>query len=128
MRSGSASVPSTLSGVQEALQLAGARRVLQLAQRLGLDLADTFARDRELLPDLLQSVVGVHADAEAHAQHTLLAGRQRRQHAGRGLAQIGLDRRLQRQHRELVLDEVTQMAEIGRARLNSSHSQISYAV
>ena len=62
--------------------------MLELAQRLGFDLADALAGDRELLADLFERVVGVHADAEAHAQHALLARRQRREHARRRLAQI----------------------------------------
>ena len=37
--------------------------MLQLAQGLGLDLADALAGDRELLADFLQRVVGVHAIA-----------------------------------------------------------------
>src|SRR5258708_24813862 len=70
--------PST---VQEAAQFPRPRGVLQLAQGLGLDLADAFAGDAELLADLFEGVVGVHADAEAHAQHAFFTGRQRRQHA-----------------------------------------------
>jgi len=42
------------------------------------------------------------ADAEAHAQHALLARRQRRQHAGRGLPQVRVDRCVNRQDRVLV--------------------------
>jgi hypothetical protein len=41
-------------------------------------------------------VVGIHADAEAHAQHALLARRERGENAGRGLAQVRLDRRVDR--------------------------------
>src|SRR5918999_3588696 len=74
--------------VEEAAQHARAARVLELAQRLGFDLANALARHRELLADLFQRVVGVHADAEAHAQHAFLAWRERRQYAGRGLAQV----------------------------------------
>src|SRR5215472_18560851 len=37
------------------------------SQRLGFDLADALARDRELTADLLQRAVSVHADAKAHA-------------------------------------------------------------
>src|SRR6202008_1533534 len=59
--------------IQEAPHLPRAGRVLQLAQRLGLDLADALAGDAELLTDFLQRMVGVHADAEAHAQHAFLA-------------------------------------------------------
>src|SRR5215218_6078707 len=75
------------SVIQKAPQLPRPRRVLELAQGLGLDLADALAGDRELLADLFQRMVGVHADAEAHAKHALLARRQRRQHPGRALAQ-----------------------------------------
>src|SRR5215475_4897248 len=64
------------SVVQEAPQLARPARMLELAQCLGLDLTDALARHRELLTDLFQRVVGVHADTEAHAQHAFLARRQ----------------------------------------------------
>src|SRR5436190_11485526 len=98
------------SAVEEAAEFPRATRVFQLAQRLGFDLSDAFAGDAELLADLFEGVVGVHADAEAHAQDALLARRQRRQHAGRGLAQVRLDGRVDRQDRVLVLDEVAQVA------------------
>ena len=38
--------------------------MLQLPQRLGLDLPDALARQRELLADRWQRVFGAHADAE----------------------------------------------------------------
>src|SRR5271157_5932327 len=66
--------------VQKTSQFSGARRMFQFAQRLGLDLADAFARDRELLADFLERMVGVHADAESHAQHALLARGEGSQH------------------------------------------------
>src|SRR5688500_16353182 len=80
--------------IQEASELAAPARMLEFAERLGLDLADTFAGDRELLADLFERVVGVHADAEAHAQHAFLAGRQRCQNAGCRLAEVRLDCRV----------------------------------
>ena len=52
---------------EEAPKLLGARRMPQLAQRLGFDLADTFACDVVLLADLFERMVGGHFDAEAHA-------------------------------------------------------------
>ena len=44
-----------------------ARRMSELADGLGLDLADTLAGDREALPDLLQGVIDALADPEPHA-------------------------------------------------------------
>src|SRR5215472_10918801 len=82
----------------------------ELAQRLGLDLADALARHRELVADLFQRVVLVNADAEAHADYTLLARRERGERARRGLAQVRLDGGVDRQDRVLVLDEI---AEVG---------------
>jgi hypothetical protein len=61
------------SVVEEGAEFTAPRRMLQLPQRLRLDLADAFAGNRELLADFFQRVVGVHADAEAHAQHAFLA-------------------------------------------------------
>src|SRR5688572_2666943 len=97
------------SVIEETPQLPAPRRVLQLPQRLRLDLADALARHRELLADLLERVVGVHADAEAHAQHALLARCQGCKHPCRCLAQVGERRRLERLDRILVLDEVAEM-------------------
>src|SRR5690606_41396319 len=97
------------SAVEEASQLPRAARVLELPERLRLDLADTLAGDRELLANLFERVVGVHADAEAHAQNALLARGERGEHARGGLAQVRLDRRVDRQDRHLVLDEVAKV-------------------
>jgi len=60
--------------VEEGAHLPRPRRMLELAQRLGLDLPDALARHAELLPDFLQRVIGVHADAESHSEHALFAG------------------------------------------------------
>ena len=46
--------------------------MLQLAKRFGFDLTDPFPRNRELLTDFFQRVVGVHADTKTHAQDTFL--------------------------------------------------------
>src|SRR5215208_7758012 len=100
---------TTPSVVEEAPELARPARVLEFAKGLGLDLADTLAGHRELLADLFEGVVGVHADAEAHAQHALLARRERGENARRRLAQVRLDRRVDGQDRILVLDEVAEV-------------------
>src|SRR5690349_18351357 len=80
----------SISVVEEAAELPAAARMLELAQRLGFDLADAFAGHTELLADFLERVVGVHANTEAHAEHAFLARRERGEHPRRGLAQVRL--------------------------------------
>src|SRR5712672_3134938 len=83
--------PVMILVIQEAPQLPRPRRMLQLPQRLRFDLPDTLSGHRELLADFFQRVVGVHADAKAHAEHAFFAWGQRGQNARGGFAQIGLD-------------------------------------
>src|SRR3989454_389605 len=72
--------------------------------------SDAFPRDREVLPDLFQRVVGVLADPEALAQHALLARREGLQRVVDLALQIVADGCVQRRDGLLVLDEVPQMA------------------
>src|SRR5436190_21607392 len=51
-------------------------RIAELPERLRLDLADALTRQVEALADLLERVVRRLADAEAHADHLLLARRE----------------------------------------------------
>src|SRR5438128_7368566 len=95
---------------EERLELAAPRRVAQLAQRLGLDLADPLARHREVLADLLEGVLAAFADAEAHLDHLLLARRQRLEDRFRLFAQVQVDHRVRRREDVAVLDEVAKMA------------------
>src|SRR3984893_5203963 len=98
------------SNIEKAAQFARVVRVLKLAERLGLDLPDSFAGYRELLSDLFQGMITIYPDAKAHPQDALLARRQAGQHLGRGLTQIGLDRGIEWRNCGLVLDEIAQAA------------------
>src|SRR5690348_14916674 len=71
--------------------MARAFRRAKLAQRLGFDLPDPFARDVELLTDLLESVLALAADAEAQPDHFLLLRRQGLQNVGGLIAHVGVD-------------------------------------
>jgi hypothetical protein len=53
--------------------------MLELAQRIGLDLADPFAGDRELINDFGKRMIRAHSDAEAHADNALFARAERDQ-------------------------------------------------
>ena len=68
----------------------------QLAERLGLDLADALAGDREVLADFFEGVLAAVGEAEAQAQHLLLARGERVQHLVGLLAQAEPDDRLHR--------------------------------
>src|SRR6266849_3737103 len=83
--------------------------MLQLAQRLRFDLPDALSGHTELLADFFERVVGVHADAEAHAEYAFFARGQRRQNPGSGFAKVALDRGVDGQDRVLVLDEIAEM-------------------
>src|SRR6476619_7839535 len=91
-----ATSPLWRPSLQKRPQLAAAGRMPQLAQRLGLDLPDAFAGDREALADLLEGVLAAIADAEAHLDDLLLAGRERLQHRLGLLTQVQVDDRIRR--------------------------------
>ena len=84
--------------------------MLELPQRLRFNLPDPLARDRELLPDLFQRVIGVHPNPEAHAEDSFFARGQAGEDAGDGFLEVRLDRGVDRDHRILVLDEIAEMA------------------
>src|SRR5262249_16905682 len=86
----------TLSACHEAREVARAPSLTQLAHRLRLDLANTFARDGKQSADLFESVVGLLPDPETHPQDLLFARRQARQDLMRQLDEITPERRLDR--------------------------------
>src|SRR5204863_10168373 len=100
---------SDAGAFQEGLQLAAAAGVAQLAERLGLDLADALARDREILADLFERVLAAVAQAEAHLDDLLLA-RSQGLEQGLGLVlEVDVDHGLGGGDHVAVLDEVPQM-------------------
>src|SRR5215471_15849948 len=88
--------PVSLPRCHEAREVARALSLTQLAQRLRLDLANTFARDGKQSADLFESAVGLLPDPETHPQDLLFAGRQHRQDLACQLTEITPDRRLDR--------------------------------
>src|SRR6266542_7164940 len=101
---------SDRSRLEEAPELLGARGMAELAERLGLDLPDALARDREVLPHLFERVLAAVREPEPEAQDLLLARRERVQHLVRLLAERQRDDRLHRRDHLLVLDEVAEVA------------------
>src|SRR5262249_40019598 len=97
-------------GLQEGAQLAAARGVPQLAERLGFNLADALARYVELLTDLFQGVLAAVAEAEPHLDDLLLARAERLHHGFRLLAQIQFNDGLRGRQHSAVFDEVAEMA------------------
>src|SRR5262245_4308715 len=84
------------SRLEEAPELLRARGVAELPERLGLDLPDALARHGEVLADLLQGVLAAVGQAEAEAEHLLLARGEGGQHLVRLLAERQPDDRLDR--------------------------------
>ena len=67
------------SGLDDCLQVAPPEETPKLAERLGLDLPDSFAGDRETRADLAKGVLLVVAEAEPEPQHLALPRAQRAQ-------------------------------------------------
>src|ERR1700683_3210739 len=80
--------------------------MLELPERLGLDLPNSLTCHRELQADFLKRVVPVRTEAKAHAQHALFTRGQRGEYPRGGLAQILLDRSIDWQDSVCVLDHV----------------------
>ena len=82
----------------------------ELAQGLGLDLADTLARDVELLADLLQGPGPAVVQTEAQAQHLLLALREGPQDLVELLLEQGEGGGVRGDGHVVVLNEITEVA------------------
>src|SRR5437773_12100139 len=100
----------TWSGLQEAPELLRTRRVPELAQRLGLDLPDPLAGDREVLPDFFQRVLATVGEAEPEPQHLLLARREGVEDLVRLLPEREADDRFDGRDDLLVLYKIAQVA------------------
>ena len=77
-----------MSIVYEAPKNPGPMRMLELTQRLGLNLADPFAGHRELLADFGKRLIGAHPNAKTHAHYPLFAWAERGEGAGSRLPQV----------------------------------------
>src|SRR5207253_11014211 len=97
------------SRFQEAPELLGARRMTELAQRLGLDLPDPFSGDGKILSDFFERVLAAVREAEAQPQDLFLAGRERVEDLVRLLAQGQADDRLDGRDDLLVLYKIAEV-------------------
>src|SRR4029079_9598248 len=107
---------SRASLVDEGPQGLATRKMAELAQRFGFDLPDPLTRHREVVPDLLQGVLGLFAYVYAHAQNLLVPRRERGQLLVYLFVQVGLNQRVVRRGHGLVLDEVAQLSVVIGAR------------
>src|ERR1017187_3533960 len=80
----------------------------KLAKRFGFDLANSFARDVELLADLFERVLALAADAEAHPDHFLLLGREGLEDAGGFIADVGFNHGVDGGAHPAILDEIAE--------------------
>src|ERR1035438_2504132 len=92
----------------ERAQAAGGFGGAKLAKRFGFDLANSFARDVELLADLLECVLALAADAEAHADHLFLLGRARLGDPGGFIADVGFNDGVDGGAHPTIFDEIAE--------------------
>src|SRR6266404_3312999 len=95
--------------LQVVAELLRARRVAQLAQRLGLDLADALARDAETLAHLFQRPLVAVDQPETQLQHAPLARRERVEDVFDLRVEHGERGRVRRRDSLTVLDEVAEV-------------------
>jgi len=95
-----------LGRFEEALQMAHACRVTQLAQRLRLNLAYAFARDVIHLADFFERAFVTVKQAETHFENFPFALGQGCQHVAQFLAEQTIARHFGWIFRRLVLDEI----------------------
>src|SRR5450631_1498354 len=94
--------------VEKVAQLAAARRMAQLADRLGLDLANAFAGDPEPFTDLIEGTLLTVGEPETQLQDTPFARRQRVEHALHLGVQNCQRRGIRRCRGVLVLNEIAE--------------------
>src|SRR5438309_3018119 len=95
--------------LQVVAELFRARRVAELAQRLGLDLADALAGDPEPLAHLFQRALVTVDQPESQLQHPPLAWRERVEDVLHLGVEHGERSRVGRRDRLAVLDEVAEV-------------------
>src|SRR2546428_12249086 len=103
--------------LDEGPQVATAEGMPELAQRLGLDLADPLTGHREALAHFLQRVLSLLADPEAQAEDLLFLGRQRPQGALHLGGQVLVEERLVGRAGRLVFQEVAELRVLPDGRL-----------
>src|SRR6266436_4539128 len=81
----------------------------QLAQRLGLDLADAFASHGKRLAHFFQSVLRAVFQTKAHLDDLLFAWSKRAQHLRSLVLQVDVDHGLSRRDHRAVFDKVAQV-------------------
>src|SRR6476646_7207116 len=82
----------------------------KLAQRLDFNLADTLARDVEVLADFFQRpLAAIRIQTEAQANYLFFARAERLQHITGDVARVRTDHPFSRTHRGLVLDEISDL-------------------
>src|ERR1700730_11550428 len=101
--------PLSRPSLEKCPELAAARRMPELSQRLGFNLSDALAGDAEALADLFERVLAAVTDTEPHLDHLLFARRERLEDRLGLLLEIQIDHRFGRRHDLAVLDEVAQM-------------------
>src|SRR5262249_53415291 len=93
---------------QETMQLPDPRGMPHLAQRLGFNLADAFARDAELFADFLERARIAVTQTEAQFQHLALALSETAQHIAQFVLQQTETRHVRRIFRGLIFDEIAE--------------------
>ncbi len=95
--------------VEKCAEFAAARRMTQLAQRLSLNLPDSFARDGKTLAHFFERVLTAVVQAEPHLDHFFFSRCQGLQHRFGLFFQVDVNHRLGRRDDSSVLNKVSEV-------------------
>src|SRR5918999_1004992 len=96
--------------LHKALQALATAWMSELAQRLGFNLANPFARNRELLTHFFECMIGFLPDTETHPQDLLFAWREGRQDLSGLLLKVNIYHGIRRGNDPFVFDKIAKMA------------------
>ena len=101
---------TTKLAFHEAFEPFAAAGMSEFAQRLGLDLPNTLARNGKLLTHFFEGVIRFFPDAETHSQYLLFPRRQCCQDFSCLLLKVDVHHRVRGLNDPFVLDKIAEMA------------------
>lgn len=80
--------------------------MIKIEKRIGIDMEDKLKSEREMMEKLLKSMVSVNENEEENKKKKLIKRSKRREKEGSSIEKIGMNGRIDRKKRVIVIDEI----------------------